>query len=426
MIESMKKYFLILLIFFFLLPANVSAYTIFEDEQGSATLDIDDEEFIFELGTGLEGAGDSIIIGYYKTATAHGSALVELFECPTGSPSDIHIDCSLTTPSIGQSGAMSDISSTDYAEYSISATGLNWDDSKYYFVSVIYDEAGTEDLVLSGYIRVENEDVAGYSITFKDPPHTEDMYTPEFNAFAVVIEHPSGLDLGDPNELRLEISYGSYLPEFTTGDRSATPSSTSADEYTLSISKSDLQSGGENSAFAQLFHDGSLVATDIWHYIIEEGEEVGTYPRNLRISSEDVASESCDFGGIVGGVAGPVCRAIIALIYPTGEAGSGPEYFTGKISDTKDLLFEQAPFVYFTEINETISDIDLTEDDSDLGILLPSPFGEEHGTFNIPVLDDDNPFLPILDDIRPWIITGMWLSFATYLSFRVFSLFRAV
>lgn len=421
----MRKILITLLIIVFCLPLKASAFIIFEDEQGNGLLDVDGEEYAFDLGTGLFGEAEKIVIGYYKTMTAHGSALVELYECPTSTPADITDDCDVTT--VGQSGAMSDISSTEYTEYEIGASTYTWDDEIFYFVLVTYDEAGTEDLELSGYIRVENEDVAGYEISFKDPPHTEDMYTPEFNAFAIDITHPAGLDLDDPNELRLEISYGSYLPEFTTGDRSATPTSDESDTYTLSVSKSDLQSNGENLAFAQLFHDGDLVSTDIWHYIIEEGEEVGAYPRNLRIDPEDVASEACDFGGgIIANVSGPFCRTFVALFYPAGEAGTGPEYFTGKIDETKETLFEQAPFAYFVEVEETISEIDTTEDTDDLAINLPSPFGESEGAINLTVFDDDNPLMPLLEDIRPWIITGLWLSFATYLTFRVFALFRPV
>jgi len=159
--------------------------------------------------------------------------------------------------------------------------------------------------------------------------------------------------------------------------------------------------------------DDLLSGTGLIRYVIT-GATTTDFPE--AVVPEEVA-DPCD------AVNNFIIRGGCNLIVPnSGFAG----LLSSEITDTKTILFDQAPFAYFTEIESTISDIDITEDTSDLSVVLPTPFGESEGSLELKFFDDDNPLLPLLDDIRPWIIVGLWLSFATYLSFRVFSLFRAV
>lgn len=194
------------------------------------------------------------------------------------------------------------------------------------------------------------------------------------------------------------------------------------------LTKSEDLSPGEYTFEAKLYdHDGAQLATSGVINITINGLPKTTFVGNagpVNPAEAEICKQYDPIWFTISSVNVPNpiyqgCKLLTYLLVPT-------EDFPARLTESKELLYTKTPFSYFSSIYDSVSAISTDEAPPDYDLTLVKPFGESQGDITITFLSADNPLTGYLDNIRPWIITGLWLSFATYLLFRVFSFFRSV
>lgn len=253
----------------------------------------------------------------------------------------------------------------------------------------------------------------GDDVTFylQDPPFEDYSITTDFNNWRFCIDASSVAW----DEIEFQVQYGDNLTEFE--DNFGPIDNWGDFEQCFTYAKGNALDAGDKVARVNAYLDSvPALSTNIWHTNIVAGDS-NFYP---VVIGNTQAPEGSDTGN---------CNQPFPVNYICRLAI--PEQGFGDLIEENDLalrtaIFDQAPFAYFEEVNAYIETIDTEPDSPTLAINLQDPFGGTTGDISIPVLDPANPLLDNLDDIRPWIITGLWISFASYLLFRGFSIFRPV
>lgn len=188
----------------------------------------------------------------------------------------------------------------------------------------------------------------------------------------------------------------------------------------------DLSPGFYQVQFEAYDQDDNLIATSIVRYFqIVSGAK--TSFMEVKYFNYSQIPDSVQFGyekpcSPVNGIARSVCDVASYLFIPNSSSGS---YMQEKVVETKDELLTKQPFSYLTLGEDEVNDFLSTETiDDTLDITLPSPFGEDQGPLDIELINPDNPIADNVDLIKPWITIGIWLSFAFYLFYRPFKLFK--
>lgn len=250
------------------------------------------------------------------------------------------------------------------------------------------------------------------NLFFANPPHVDYAITQDFDNFRFCYNpETTAFD-----EVEFKMQYGSTLSQYE--DIYEPIAAWGNYENCFTFPKANDLTTGDKVARVVAYFDGTPLAnSDIIHFQVTTGDKT-FYPIVTGTTdpvSENPQEETCLYPFPIGSL----CR----LVIPTYGIG---EVIEANDAIIKEQLYNQVPFAYFEQINETIEGIETTPSDPTVTFAFPSAFGEETGEIEIDILDPENPLLEKLATISPWIITGLWLSFAGYLFFRIFSLFRAV
>jgi len=245
-------------------------------------------------------------------------------------------------------------------------------------------------------------------VSFTGVPTTEKFYTNFLIVGNELDDTPIDVteDNSEPHQLWLSVTHNSSGETYYSSCYSF-PKST------------DLNAGNYIITAFLYNQDGDVLGdTGSKHLTITSGDQI-EFPTSQVIAGTE---PQCNDSNVIGNA---FCRVMVYLFIPAGGFSS---FWATEASDFNDSLYAQAPFAYFEPVKDTIEGLDTSPSSPEINLHIPSPLTEDG--FDIDFFNPDNDLFAVYIDHKDtlflWIEVGLWLSFATYLLFRVFKFFKPV
>lgn len=123
-----------------------------------------------------------------------------------------------------------------------------------------------------------------------------------------------------------------------------------------------------------------------------------------------------------------LCTFVHTILIPPNGFGA---FIKGKMNDSQGLLYSKAPFAYFVQIKNQVTNLDTTT--TTTGYLMDTTLHAHTATaadISIPIQAFNTAAgsseRGIFDEVRPYIETFLWLYFAWYLLTRGLRLFKGI